>query len=110
MSASGATADARRERLLALYHEASDCHKCPLAATRTKVVFGNGNADAGLMFVGEAPGAEEDRQGLPFVGRAGGLLSELLGPAPAGPVPPGPVPPGPVPPGPVPRVTTSGAE
>jgi uracil-DNA glycosylase family 4 len=42
-------------------------------------VFGSGNADADLMFVGEAPGAEEDRQGLPFVGRAGALLSELLG-------------------------------
>ncbi len=46
--------------------------------TRTKVVFGAGNSDADLMFVGEAPGAEEDRQGLPFVGRAGGLLTELL--------------------------------
>jgi uracil-DNA glycosylase len=42
-------------------------------------VFGSGNADADLMFVGEAPGAEEDRQGLPFVGRAGALLTELLG-------------------------------
>src|SRR5213078_1535272 len=52
--------------------------KCPLSETRTSVVFGSGNADADLMFVGEAPGAEEDRQGLPFVGRAGGLLSELL--------------------------------
>ena len=55
------------------------CARCPLAETRTKVVFGAGNADADLMFVGEAPGAEEDRQGLPFVGRAGGLLNELLG-------------------------------
>ena len=61
-----------------LYHEASDCTKCPLSETRANVVFGAGNADAGLMFVGEAPGAEEDRQGLPFVGRAGGLLTELL--------------------------------
>jgi uracil-DNA glycosylase len=69
----------RRDRLVELYHEASDCQRCPLAATRTKVVFGSGNADADLMFVGEAPGAEEDRQGLPFVGRAGALLSELLG-------------------------------
>jgi DNA polymerase len=43
------------------------------------VVFGSGNANADLMFVGEAPGAEEDRQGLPFVGRAGALLTELLG-------------------------------
>ena len=68
----------RRERLVEVYQEASVCTKCPLAETRTKVVFGSGNADAELMFVGEAPGAEEDRQGLPFVGRAGALLTELL--------------------------------
>jgi DNA polymerase len=55
------------------------CTKCPLAKTRTNVVFGGGDANANLMFVGEAPGAEEDRQGLPFVGRAGALLTELLG-------------------------------
>ena len=61
-----------------LYREVSDCALCPLAETRTKTVFGAGNANADLMFVGEAPGAEEDRQGLPFVGRAGQLLSELL--------------------------------
>jgi uracil-DNA glycosylase len=72
------TVPSRRDRLVGLYHEASDCQRCPLAATRTKVVFGSGNADADLMFVGEAPGAEEDRQGLPFVGRAGALLTELL--------------------------------
>jgi uracil-DNA glycosylase family 4 len=68
----------RRERLVELYKEASDCTRCPLSETRTKVVFGSGNADADLMFIGEGPGAEEDRQGLPFVGRAGGLLTELL--------------------------------
>jgi DNA polymerase len=68
----------RRDRLIDLYKEASDCTKCPLAETRTKVVFGSGNADADLMFIGEAPGAEEDRQGLPFVGRAGALLTDLL--------------------------------
>jgi DNA polymerase len=55
-----------------------DSHACPLANTRTKLVFGAGNADADLMFVGEAPGANEDLQGLPFVGRAGKLLDELL--------------------------------
>jgi uracil-DNA glycosylase len=71
--------EARRERLVEVYREAAVCTKCPLAETRTKVVFGNGNSDADLMFVGEAPGAEEDRQGLPFVGRAGGLLTQLLG-------------------------------
>ena len=68
----------RREELVALYREASECTRCPLAETRTKVVFGAGNAEADMMFVGEAPGAEEDRQGLPFVGRAGALLNELL--------------------------------
>ncbi len=68
----------RRERLVELYKEASGCTRCPLSETRTKVVFGSGNADADLMFIGEGPGAEEDRQGLPFVGRAGALLTELL--------------------------------
>jgi uracil-DNA glycosylase family 4 len=68
----------RRERLVELYKTASVCELCPLSETRNTVVFGAGNADADLMFVGEAPGAEEDRQGLPFVGRAGGLLNELL--------------------------------
>ncbi len=69
----------RRDRLVEVYREASACTKCRLAETRTQVVFGNGNSDADLMFVGEGPGAEEDRQGLPFVGRAGGLLTQLLG-------------------------------
>jgi uracil-DNA glycosylase len=72
-------AEVRRERLVELYREVASCARCPLAETRTKAVFGAGNADADLMFVGEAPGAEEDRQGLPFVGRAGQLLGELLG-------------------------------
>ena len=75
MSASAAE---RREKLVELYKEVQRCEKCPLHETRTKVVFGAGNADADLMFVGEAPGAEEDRQGLPFVGRAGQLLNQLL--------------------------------
>jgi uracil-DNA glycosylase len=73
-----ADAAVRREELVELYREASECTRCPLAETRTKVVFGSGHADADLMFVGEAPGAEEDRQGLPFVGRAGSLLTDLL--------------------------------
>jgi uracil-DNA glycosylase family 4 len=68
----------RREDLVALYHEASGCVRCPLHQGRTNVVFGNGNADADLMFVGEAPGHHEDLQGLPFVGRAGKLLDQLL--------------------------------
>jgi DNA polymerase len=71
-------AAARREALIEVYNEASVCERCPLHEGRTSVVFGAGNADADLMFVGEAPGAEEDRQGLPFVGRAGMFLNELL--------------------------------
>jgi uracil-DNA glycosylase len=55
-----------------------DSHACPLKEVRTKLVFGAGNANADLMFVGEAPGANEDKQGLPFVGRAGNLLDQLL--------------------------------
>jgi uracil-DNA glycosylase family 4 len=73
-----ASAAERRERLVELYKAVQDCMKCPLYETRTKAVFGAGNADADLMFVGEAPGAEEDRQGLPFVGRAGQLLNQML--------------------------------
>jgi uracil-DNA glycosylase family 4 len=72
------SAEARRERLVEVYRDASDCTRCSLAEGRTNVVFGAGNADADLMFVGEAPGAEEDRQGRPFVGRAGSLLGELI--------------------------------
>jgi len=71
-------ADTRREALVEVYNQASVCERCPLSETRNRVVFGAGNADADLMFVGEAPGAEEDRQGLPFVGRAGAFLTELL--------------------------------
>jgi uracil-DNA glycosylase len=55
-----------------------DSHACPLKDVRTKLVFGAGNANADLMFVGEAPGASEDVQGLPFVGRAGKLLDQML--------------------------------
>ena len=74
------TAGERREVLKESFHRAQGCTRCPqLAETRTRVVFGAGNADADLMFVGEAPGANEDRRGLPFVGQAGGLLDELLG-------------------------------
>ena len=55
------------------------CVKCPhLASTRTQVVFGVGNLEAQVMFVGEAPGADEDRQGEPFVGRAGQLLTRII--------------------------------
>ena len=72
------SAEERREELVDLFHEASGCVRCPLHRGRTKVVFGSGNANADLMFVGEAPGQQEDLQGLPFVGRAGKLLDQLL--------------------------------
>jgi len=70
----------RREALKEVLARARACTRCPeLAATRKTVVFGAGNADADLMFIGEAPGATEDEQGVPFVGRAGKLLETLLG-------------------------------
>ncbi len=74
------SASERREALKEVFVQAKGCVRCPeLAATRKTVVFGAGNADADLMFVGEAPGASEDEQGVPFVGRAGKLLETLLG-------------------------------
>lgn len=73
------TAAERRELLKEVYEEARGCVRCPLHQTRTNVVFGAGNADAELMFIGEAPGANEDKLGLPFVGQAGKLLEKLLG-------------------------------
>lgn len=54
------------------------CEKCPLSKTRTNVVFGEGNPKAKLMFIGEAPGADEDEQARPFVGRAGQLLTKII--------------------------------
>jgi len=69
----------RRALLKEVYEQARGCIACQLHQTRTQVVFGAGNADADLMFIGEAPGADEDRLGLPFVGRAGKLLDQLLG-------------------------------
>jgi DNA polymerase len=65
-------------RLAELAAEAAGCTRCPLAATRTQVVFGVGDPGADLMFVGEAPGRDEDLQGVPFVGRSGQLLDRLL--------------------------------
>ncbi len=61
-----------------LERDALGCTKCVLAEGRTQVVFGVGSRDADLVFVGEGPGAEEDRQGVPFVGRAGQLLTRLI--------------------------------
>lgn len=64
--------------LESFYHEIKDCVRCPLGHTRTKFVFGVGNPKAEIMFVGEAPGRDEDLQGEPFVGRAGKLLDKIL--------------------------------
>src|SRR5947208_16391228 len=64
--------------LAELEAEASVCVRCPLAAGRTQVVFGVGNPHADVMFIGEGPGAEEDKQGKPFVGRSGQLLDRLM--------------------------------
>ncbi|NIP88148.1 MAG: uracil-DNA glycosylase [Gammaproteobacteria bacterium] len=72
-AAGGAATD-----LTVLEAQVRECRRCSLHASRTQTVFGVGNASAQWMFVGEAPGAEEDRQGIPFVGRAGQLLSAML--------------------------------
>lgn len=72
------TAD-KLTRLPQLASEVSACMKCALATTRTQTVFARGNPDSRLCFVGEAPGADEDEQGSPFVGRAGQLLDKMIG-------------------------------
>ena len=69
----------RRAALAAYATETAACMRCPLASGRTQVVFGVGDPAADLMFVGEAPGFHEDKQGYPFVGQAGKLLDKLLG-------------------------------
>ena len=61
-----------------LYEQCRICDKCPLGKTKTNTVFGCGNQNARLMFVGEAPGEQEDKQGIPFVGAAGKLLDKYL--------------------------------
>jgi DNA polymerase len=72
-----ATSDAGAE-LKAVREWVGDCQRCKLAGGRRNIVFGQGNPNARLMFVGEAPGAEEDAQGLAFVGRAGQLLTDII--------------------------------
>lgn len=67
-----------REELTAIRSDLGDCRRCKLAPMRRNIVFGMGNPTADLMFVGEAPGADEDEQGLPFVGRAGQLLTKII--------------------------------
>ena len=56
----------------------ADCMNCPLGKTRTKLVFGSGSSGTPVMFIGEGPGADEDAQGEPFVGRAGKLLTKMI--------------------------------
>ncbi len=67
-----------KESLDEIRNDLGDCVRCKLAPTRKNIVFGSGNPHAELMFVGEAPGADEDEQGLPFVGRAGQLLTKII--------------------------------
>ncbi len=67
-----------RETLAAILADIGDCKRCRLHEERTKLVFGVGNPEAKLVFVGEGPGAEEDAQGIPFVGRAGQLLTQMI--------------------------------
>jgi uracil-DNA glycosylase family 4 len=68
-----------KEELLKQLHERfSDCLKCPLSISRTKIVFGSGNHNAKIMFIGEAPGAEEDKTGEPFIGKSGKFLRQQM--------------------------------
>jgi len=69
---------AKDETLASIRADIGDCRRCKLAKTRNSIVFGSGNPKAELMFIGEAPGADEDAQGLPFVGRAGQLLTRII--------------------------------
>jgi len=78
--ASPGLSPAERRTALEVYAtEVAPCTRCRLAEGRTQVVFGTGDPDASLMFIGEAPGFHEDKQGFPFVGQAGKLLDKLLG-------------------------------
>ena len=70
----------RAEQLEAFRRQICECTLCPLGRTRQRFVFGDGNPEAGILFVGEGPGEEEDRQGLPFVGAAGQLLTKIIEP------------------------------
>ena len=68
----------KEEMLKKVCQEMANCQLCPLGKTRQNLVFGDGNSHAQIVFVGEAPGADEDEQGLPFVGRAGQLLTDII--------------------------------
>jgi uracil-DNA glycosylase family 4 len=68
----------KEDTLLKIREDIGDCTRCKLHKGRNKIVFGDGNPKARLVFVGEAPGADEDKQGIPFVGRAGKLLTQMI--------------------------------
>ncbi len=72
------SASAVRRSLSEIREEIGDCRRCKLCSRRTHIVFGVGDPNADLMFVGEAPGADEDEQGIPFVGKAGQLLTRII--------------------------------
>ncbi len=78
MGFSDETPAQKPQQLETLRKHIGDCHRCKLWEGRTNIVFGTGSPDAALMFVGEGPGQEEDRQGKPFVGRAGDLLTKMI--------------------------------
>lgn len=77
-SAEGGTSAGSRTSLQSLQREVADCKRCPLHKTRRNAVFGSGKGSTRILFVGEAPGRDEDLQGLPFVGRAGQLLTRII--------------------------------
>jgi uracil-DNA glycosylase family 4 len=72
------TIEPTQDSLLKILSDIGDCKRCRLHEARNKIVFGSGNEQARLVFVGEGPGADEDQQGLPFVGRAGQLLTQMI--------------------------------
>jgi uracil-DNA glycosylase family 4 len=78
LSQAGALVGPNYATLEAIQEEIGDCHRCKLCHGRTNIVFGSGNPRAKLVFVGEGPGADEDEQGLPFVGKAGQLLTKII--------------------------------
>ncbi len=78
MTADSPVQEAPQNRFEIMREHVRVCQRCPLSCTRTNAVFGAGNLNARLLFVGEAPGAQEDLVGLPFVGRSGQLLTKVL--------------------------------
>ena len=78
VSSDGSSASALADSLESIQTDIGDCQRCKLAQHRTRIVFGEGSPSARLMFVGEAPGFDEDQQGIPFVGKAGQLLSRII--------------------------------